>query len=503
MTLIPFPRTFEPGAGAPLVVGDRLVLSEPPAEFAGVIGLVTEILRHEGIALSQPEPGDTGALPRLRLDHRADDSDPESYTLSVDEHGASIAATTAAGVFYAAQTLVQLLETSRDGEVHIPALHIRDGPRFRYRAAMLDVARHFFSVDTVKAFIDRLVLVKLNHLHLHLSDDQGWRLQIHSWPRLTDGDGTGTPEFYTQADYSEIVAYAAERFVTVVPEMDLPGHTHAAIVAYPELAPAGYTGAPGALDRDATGGASRRFASYSGWEVGFSTVDTRSEVVHRFVADVAREVASLTPGPYLHLGGDESLSTPEDDYLAFLARASATAASTGKTLVFWHDAGASAELPRGTVGQYWDFVAPRGRAAELTRRFAENDGHVIFSPADAIYLDMKHATGDALGLDWADGPTSLQAAYSWEPGEVIDGLDESRILGVEAPLWSETIDALAGIDALAFPRLLAAAEIAWSPPPAESAERTWASFGRRVAAWQARLSARGISFTRAEGIEWS
>jgi hexosaminidase len=364
---------------------------------------------------------------------------------------------------------------------------------------MLDVARHFFDVDTVRAFIDRIALAKINHLHLHLSDDQGWRLHIESWPLLTQRGSTGAVGgarggFYSHDDYREIVAYAAARFVTIVPEIDLPGHTHAAIVAYPELAPPAYAGAPGSPSP---------FAPYDGMDVGFSTVDARSERVHRFVADVTRELASLTPGPYLHLGGDESLSTTADDYDAFLSRASVSAAATGKTLVFWHEAGAVAHLPDGSVGQYWDFVVPRERAAEHTRRFAENGGSVILSPADAAYLDMKHAETDELGLDWAGGPTSVEAAYAWDPLDVIDGLDEESVLGVEAPLWSETVDSLSGIDALVFPRLLAAAEIAWSPRASQDVDRTWSSFRRRVAGWQPRLDALGIGYSRAEGIEWS
>lgn len=513
--LIPTPRSLTAGDGGALVVGDRLRLSSPSAELATVTSLITNLLHREGITLVGEESDAAFGLPSLGLELHPDaGNDPhsglasEAYALSASDRGVSITAASPAGIFYGAQTLAQLLSIVEGGVRSIPALHIHDAPRFRYRGAMLDVARHFFDVETVKAYIDRLALAKLNHLHLHLSDDQGWRLHIDSWPGLTERGSSGAVGgsaggFYTHDDYREIVAYAAEHFVTVVPEIDLPGHTHAAIVAYPELAPPSYPAAPGAARRSEDDGGSRQFAAYDGIEVGFSTVDTRSDVVHRFVADVTRELAELTPGPYLHLGGDESLSTTEEDYVAFLARASAAAAATGKTLVFWHEAGASAELPPGTIGQYWDYLTPRGRAADQTRRFAENAGAVILSPADAIYLDMKHADDDPLGLVWADGPTSVETSYSWEPDEVIAGLSPDSILGLEAPLWSETIDSIADIDALAFPRLLAAAEIAWSPHPSASSERTWTSFRRRVVGWQPRLDALGIGYTRAEGIDWS
>jgi hexosaminidase len=315
--------------------------------------------------------------------------------------------------------------------------------------------------------------------------------------------GGGAGGFYTHDDYRAIVSYAHERFITIVPEIDLPGHTHAALVAYPELAPAGYAG-PSAMDPDASAEHHSGVPSpYSGIAVGFSTLDVRNDRVYELVGDVIREVAELTPGPYLHLGGDESLSTTEEEYLEFLERLSTVAAGSGKTLVFWHEAGVSDALPPGSIGQYWDYVTPRDDSAAVTRRFVERGGRLILSPADAVYLDMKHADGEDHGLVWADGPTSVETAYAWDPADVIEGVDERDVLGVEAPLWSETIDSLAGIDALAFPRLLAAAEIAWSPRPGRQEERTWTAFRRRVAAWQPRLDSLDIGYTRAEGIDWS
>jgi hexosaminidase len=365
---------------------------------------------------------------------------------------------------------------------------------------MLDVARHFFDVQTVERYIDRIALAKLNHLHLHLSDDQGWRLHIESWPRLTERGATtavggGRGGFYSADDYRRLVAYAADRGVTIVPEIDLPGHTHAAIVAYPQLAPSDYAGPPDASHSPDS--------PYTGIEVGFSTVDVTSDEVYRFVADVTREIAALTPGEYLHLGGDESLRTTESEYLTFLRRASEVAAESGKTLVFWHEAGRSGELPPGSIGQYWSFTTPRDGADALLRRFVERGGRVILSPADAVYLDMKQWADDPLGLTWADGPTTVQDAYSWEPGDVAEGVAEADILGIEAPLWSETVATLADIDHLAFPRILAAAEIAWSPAPGAAPERSWSSFRERLAGWQPRLDALGVDYTRTSEVDWS
>ena len=256
------------------------------------------------------------------------------------------------------------------------------------------------------------------------------------------GDGGGS---YTKDDYRRIVEYAAERFITIVPEIDLPGHTNAALSAYPELNCDGVAPAP-----------------YEGTEVGFSSLcasPERADATDRFLADVTRELAELTPGPWLHLGGDESLSTSRDDYLDLVRRMTQAGAATGKTIIGWHEMGASRELPAGTVGQYWSFVEPEGDAAELTRSFVEQGGSVILSPADVAYLDMKYvddpqnALGHTLGLDWAKGPTTLDEAYLWEPSSIIPGVDERDILGVEAPIWTETLASISDVEFMAFPRI--------------------------------------------------
>ena len=406
----------------------------------------------------------------------------EGYRLEVDADGIRVVSADAAGAFYALQTLEQL--RADDGSV--PYVAIEDHPRFAYRGAMLDVARHFFTVEEVERYIDQLALFKLNHLHLHLTDDQGWRIQIDSWPKLTEVGaltevGGGEGGFYTKDDYARIVAYAAERFITIVPEIDMPGHTNAAMVAYPELACEGVSP-----------------THYSGIDVGFSTLCIGEPDTMRFVADVVGELAAMTPGPYLHLGGDESLSTTDEDFLAFVREAAAIGAATGKTVIGWHEMGRSSELPAGTIGQYWDYVVPRGLAGEHTLSFARQGGQVILSPANAIYLDMKYDESTPLGLTWADGPTPIRDSYDWEPADVIDGLDESAILGIEAPLWTETNSTSEHLEAMAFPRLLSAAELAWSPRDG----RSWDEYRIRLAAFAPFLDAQGIRYTRAAGVPW-
>ena len=231
------------------------------------------------------------------------DNDPElgdeGYVLVIDEKSVILTASKPAGLFYGVQTLRQLLPskvemaTAQEGPWEIATGTIRDYPSYSYRGAMRDVARHFFGVDDIKIFIDQLAAYKMNVLHLHLSDDQGWRIEIKSWPNLTAHGGRtevggGEGGFYTQEQYSDIVKYAQERFITVIPEIDMPGHTHAALASYPEL---------NAKGSDTT--------LYTGTDVGFSSLATNKEITYKFVGDVVRELSALTPGPWFHIGGDE------------------------------------------------------------------------------------------------------------------------------------------------------------------------------------------------------
>ncbi len=433
---------------------------------------------------------------------------PEAYALTVDEASIVVTGEGAAGLFYGIQTLGQLITRTRDGWT-IPTVTISDTPRFAYRGVMLDVARHFHGVDTVKAYIDRAASLKFNALHLHLTDDQGWRLQLHSRPLLTEkasstavgGEAGG---FYTQTDYREIVAYAAAHHMIVVPEIDLPGHTHAVSLAYPELCEQPVLSEHvRATAEEFGGGLPVNGTPYEGMAVGFSSLKIHDEATYSFLADVLGELAQLTPGPYLHIGGDECLGTSADDYAFFMARLTRLAAQTGKTPIAWHEAGSAPDLSPGTLGQYWGFVTPTDGMDEKSRRIVRGGGKLILSPADAIYLDMKFDADSPLGLTWANGVTTARRAYDWDPAGVIGGVEDEHILGVEAPLWSETVRTLADIDALAFPRIAAAAEAAWSPPGPASDVRTWESFAARVGALGPLWTSQGIGFSPLTEIAWA
>lgn len=449
------------------------------------------------------------ALVRARKEatHIADAShSAEGYALDVRADGVRIASGGPAGAFYAERTLAQLMSFDEAG-AFLPAVAIRDAPRFAYRGVMLDVARHFHSVETVEAVIDRAASLKFNALHLHLTDDHGWRIELQSHPELTlTGSSTsvgGDPGgFYTHDDYRRIVSYAADRHMIVVPEIDLPGHTHALGLSHDELvADPVITEHIREVTRDYGGELPERGTPYTALAVGFSSLRADAPGLERFLREVLGEVASLTPGPFLHFGGDEALGTSDEDYRAMAELASRIVADTGKTPVAWHEAGA-ADVAPGTVGQYWGFVAPRDGHDERLRALVARGGRAILSPADAVYLDMKYDEGTPAGLVWADGPTSVERSYSWDPAAIIPGLDERDILGVEAALWTETIPDLATIDTMAFPRVASAAEAGWSPP-AGSPERTWESFRRRVGGLGPAWSDAGISFSRSPEIPWT
>ncbi|SIN95289.1 beta-N-acetylhexosaminidase [Agromyces cerinus] len=505
--IIPAPVQFELTHGTPFTVTDetRFVASGDAGSVAETFAAQARLATGFDLPVVS---GDAEASDiALVIDADAGTGE-EAYTLESGADGLRIAAPAAAGLFRGTQTLRQLLPAEIEradasaapaGGWTVPAASVADAPRFAYRGSMLDVARHFFPVEEVLDHIDRIAMLKLNVLHLHLTDDQGWRLAIDAWPELTGigaststgGEGGG---FYTKDDYRRIVEYAAERFVTVVPEIDLPGHTNAALSAYPELNCDGVAPKP-----------------YEGIEVGFSSLcasPERAEATDRFLADVMGEVAEMTPGPWLHVGGDESLATSEADYLDLVRRITAAGAATGKTVIGWHEMGSSRELPTGTVGQYWDFVAPRDDAAELTTSFVEQGGSVILSPADVAYLDMKYSDdpegpdGGKLGQLWADGPTTLEEAYGWEPTSIVPGLAAADILGVEAPVWTETLGTSAELEFMVFPRIAAIAEIAWSPAPAGGAARDEASFHARLASLGTHLDALGVEYRKVDGVPW-
>lgn len=501
--VVPRPVRMDPLDAAPFALSPaaRISVAGGGADSVAVLlraALAADCGREPDIVDEPPAFGDIAIVIAPGEGPHEDGSDSEEgYTLEVAAEGVRIGAATPAGAFWGVQTLRQLLPAAHDGDSDAPtidAVRVHDHPRFRYRGAMLDVARHFFTPAEVERFIDAIVLLKVNHLHLHLTDDQGWRIQIESWPELTRiGGSTGSDGsrggFYTQQEFRDLVAYAAERYVTIVPEIDMPGHTNAALASYPELTADGV--AP---------------ALYTGRDVGFSSLRSGDATTRRFVHDVVREVAALTPGPYLHLGGDEALSTAPADFADFVRDASAAVAENGRTPVGWHEIGKVDGLPAGAVGQYWDFTTPRDRAAEHALAFVRNGGSVILSPSNAAYLDIVYEEGDPIGQDWTGGPTTLRDSYLWDPARIVPGLGDAHILGVEAALWTETVPTIEDVERMVFPRLAAVAEIGWSPAPADTepveAARDLDDFAERVAELAEHWDAAGTRYRRVPEVPW-
>ncbi|MGV9808369.1 beta-N-acetylhexosaminidase [Micromonospora chersina] len=465
---------LRPATGFPLPIADAPLPADGPLVLTLSEAPLSEPTDRADAAGSVGVAGSVGGL------------GDEGYRLDVTPAGVRITAATPAGLFHGAQTVRQLFPAAIDGAAPaaerwaVPGGSIVDRPRFPYRGAMLDVARHFFPVEDVLRVVDHLARYKLNHLHLHLTDDQGWRIAVGSWPRLAEVGGAtevggGPGGSYTQADYRRIVAYAARRHVTVVPEIDLPGHTNAALVAYPELAPGKIPPPP-----------------YIGTEVGFSYVDPADERTYAFVTDVIGEVAALTPGPWLHLGGDEAFKVKGAAYTGFVERAQRIVAATGKTVVGWHQL-APAGHADGRVLQWWGTNGDDPETAEAVRRGAR----LILSPGNRVYLDMKYAADTPIGHDWA-GLIDVRRAYDWDPGTHLTGVPAEAVLGVEAPLWTESVTTLAEVEFMLFPRLPAVAELGWSP----RSTHDWAGFRERLAGHGPRWTAAGITFHPSPDVPW-
>ena len=425
-------------------------------------------------------PEDDDAI-NLMLDPNAKGLGEEGYTLTVDEEYVVLKAFKPAGLFRGIQTLRQLLPAAiesdelQQGEWLIATGTIEDKPNYAFRSIMLDVSRHFFTVDEVKRFIDQITAFKINTLHLHLTDDQGWRIEIKSWPNLTAHGGSsevggGAGGFYTQEQYSDIVKYAEDRYITIIPEIDMPGHTNAALASYPELNP----------DNKAK-------ELYTGTKVGFSTLMTNEEITYKFIDDVIREIAALTPGEYIHIGGDESHVTDEKDYIPFINKVQEIVNSYGKKVIGWADISA-AKLKYGTVAQFWQQKPVNALNA------IKQDVKIIMSTASRMYMDLKYDSITPIGLIWA-GMIEVDKAYDWVPETMFKGITKENIMGFEAALWTETVKTTDDIDYMVFPRMPGYAEIGWT-----TQTRDWSEYKVRLASFKERFGQMGINYYKSPKV---
>ncbi|GAA0430180.1 beta-N-acetylhexosaminidase [Actinoplanes capillaceus] len=497
--LLPRPLTVVPGQGEHVL--DHRTTLGAPASLAGVLASLQAALRPAtGLPLREASP----ATITLALDGTLVD---EAYRLRVTPASVTVTGGAPAGVFHGCQALLQLLPPAihRRAPVagvrwSLPAIQVYDQPRFPWRGLMLDVARHFLPKHEVLRIIDLMALHRLNTLHLHLTDDQGWRVEIRRYPRLTEvgswrresqaGASGGRPDgrphggYYTQDDIREIVAYAAGRFVTVVPEIETPGHVQAALAAYPSL---GVTGEP--------------LEVWTRWGVNRNVLNAEESTV-AFFTGVLDEIMDLFPSHHIGVGGDEC---PRDQWLAdprsrqrmaelgvtdlrawFVGRLGAHLTAAGRRPFGWDELLEGDPVP-GAVIASW-----RGTAGAVT---AARRGHdVISCPDDMVYLDYRQSELPTEPIP-VSIPLTVRDVYAFDPIPPALTADEARhILGGQANLWTEHADSPRTVDYLLFPRLCAVAEALWSPPGGD-----FADFDRRLTHHESRLAAFGVEYRHPDG----
>ena len=491
-TLLPVPALVQPLPGTYAPASSIVVsISDPDnAELRELGSQAAGILRdawHGKVAVATTAASRKAAAVRLEL-VPSSDANPESYVLDVDAGGIRLSAPTTAGLFYGLQTLRQLVPPG-SREAGIPALHIEDAPRFGYRGLMLDVARHMYPMDFIKRQIDLMARYKFNTLHWHLSDDQGWRLEIKRFPKLTSisawrretvldrhfdpyvGDGKRYGGFYTQAQAREIVEYARQRHITVIPEIDMPGHMVAALAAYPEL---GCTPGP--------------FEVRTTWGVA-DDILCPSEQTFQFITGVLTEVMEVFPSRYIHLGGDEAPTIRwEQSALAqdiirreklkdehalqgwFLRRVEQFVNAKGRRIIGWD------EILDGTPSRTATVMSWRGMSGGIK---AAQLGHdVVMSPVDHAYLDYCEGKPPR-EPDCMVGYLPLKQVYAFEPVPPSLTPEQARhILGGQGNLWTEYLPRTEQAEAKLWPRALALADVLWSP----RAARDWNGFQQRMGA---------------------
>ncbi|MFE8016114.1 beta-N-acetylhexosaminidase [Streptomyces antibioticus] len=514
--LIPAPRAVTAAPGEVRLTAHSRLHAGPGAEGAErwlrtVLGQATGLPLREG-----REPDGTGTDGTdgiaLRVDGRLG---PEAYRLVSDARGVLVEGGDAAGVFWGAQTLRQLLgpdahrraPVRRDRTWTVPHLTIEDAPRFRWRGLMLDVARHFMPKDGVLRYLDLMAAHKLNVFHFHLTDDQGWRVEIRRRPRLTEvGAWRARTKFghrasplwdekphgghYTQDDIREIVAYAAERHITVVPEIDVPGHSQAAIAAYPEL------GNTDVIDTTA-------LSVWDTWGVNPNVLAPTDNTL-RFYEEVFEEVLDLFPSEFVHIGGDEcpkeqwrsspavqariaELGLADEDALQswFVRHFDTWLSARGRRLIGWDEI-LEGGLADGAAVSSW-----RGYAGGTAAARAGHD--VVMCPEQHVYLDHRQDGGpdEPVPIGWV---RTLEDVYRFEPvPPELTPAQAAHVIGTQANVWTEAMEDAARVDYQVFPRLAAFAEVAWSALPAP-AERDFADFERRTVAHYARLDALGVAY---------
>ncbi|HXB43769.1 MAG TPA: beta-N-acetylhexosaminidase [Puia sp.] len=441
------------------------------------------------------------------------------YSLAVSTSSIQIKAGTHEGIFYAVQSLIQLLPLEKSPELKIPAAVIEDYPRFKYRGLMLDCGRHFFSIDFIKHYIDLIALHKMNTFHWHLTEDQGWRIEIKKYPKLTDiggcrngtitghhpgngNDSTKNCGYYTQEQIKEIVKYASDRYITIIPEIEMPGHSSSAIAAYPQLSC--FPDEPTEIKKGVVwSGSTAGKQVQQSWGV-YKDVYCPSEYTFHFLEDVLDEVIQLFPSKYIHIGGDEcpkdywkkstfcqnlikenGLKDEEALQSYFVQRIEKYLNSKGRSIIGWD------EILEGGVAPNATIMSWRGEAGGINA--AKQHHTVIMTPTTYVYFDYSQThKEDSLVIG---GFLPLDKVYNYEP--IPKDLTEEEgkyIIGAQANVWTEYMTKGSKVEYMIFPRLTALSEVLWSPKET----RNWDDFQKRLPDVLKRYDFWNISYFRGQ-----
>jgi hexosaminidase len=480
--VIPLPQEVAIQGSAPFLLkpSTPITYQEGDAEMEQTARFLASYIKEVTGYEPKVTMGDAGK--GIHLSIASDIRNKEGYRLLVSENGVEIAGASNAGIFYGVQTLRKSIPAAADGmQVELPAVSINDYPRFPYRGMHLDVSRHFFPTDSVKKFIDILALHNMNRFHWHLTDDQGWRIEIKKYPELTQigskrketvigrnsgkYDGQPYDGFYTQDEIRDVIAYAKERFITIIPEIDLPGHQLAALATYPEL---GCTGGP--------------YEVWTQWGVSDDVICAGNEKSMQFLEDVLAEVIDLFPSEYIHIGGDECPKVrwqkcpkcqarikaegikgdnkhSAEEYLQsyVISRMEKFVESKGRHIIGWDEILEGGLAPNATVMSW------RGVGGGIEA--AKQQHNVIMTPNSYLYFDYYQSTDtehDPLAIG---GYLPLERVYSFEPTDGIPEEYQKYVIGAQANLWTEYIPTFSQMEYMIMPRMDALADIQWSNAP--------------------------------------
>ena len=538
-TVVPLPVSTTPGDGAFTLAPSARIVATTSQASAIATDLAAILRPSTGYALptatGASQPGDI-TLTLADPGTLTGDPDQEGYQLAVTATGVTLTAPTTHGLFNGLQTIRQLLPASVESSVvqsgpwTIPATSITDYPRYTYRGFMIDIARHYESPASVEKLIDQVSVYKVNTLHLHVSDDQAFRIVINGFPNLTTLGSTGSVGtggrvsdpggFWTQADYKAVVAYATAHFMSVIPEVDSPGHNNAILNSeYNDTTNPLLNGHP--QDINCSTNNPPKW-NYTG-SVGYSAICPASDNTWTILTAIVNQLSGMSSSPIYDMGGDE-VQVPafsQAQYNGLLQQEAGIVNAAGKTAMGWADI-SSATLPAGTIAEYWENAGGTSSSASTFRVAANKGMPIVMAPANHTYLDMAYvqtgsgssrvrAPASPYAQTWAcSSGCDVDQFYNWDPDTFVTASTSQpitqtpNVIGVEAPVWTETLTNLDQVDYQIFPRLPAVAELGWSPAATRTSTTSpaYLDFVSRLAAQGPRWNYEGVKFYPSPKVPW-